>query len=276
MQKHKKWNWKRPVAGLLAVLIAAGTVDISQFGAMTSYAYSKDYGICTDNHLYSDAGSNCRADIYVRTTELTQDLTHGSDEWKAVIEKNKQTLLAQIGNGDARTVMKTLWGTIAAIVTTGAQGGMNQAAIAEAQYWANEIEKSVKDSITHQYWDQIPTTFSPLTETELGIVRHGAAGEAIIQRDPLLAALCDYDYLFPGNGQSYLNDRGLRWLLPRMGTGWRQSYTSDEYGEGGTAQWPVDMQNHTVSVADGQEVSIEMVQNNALVIKDNAAYYTIR
>lgn len=32
MQKHKKWNWKRPVAGLLAVLIAAGTVDISQFG----------------------------------------------------------------------------------------------------------------------------------------------------------------------------------------------------------------------------------------------------
>lgn len=88
MQKHKKWNWKRPVAGLLAVLIAAGTVDISQFGAMTSYAYSKDYGICTDNHLYSDAGSNCRADVYVRTTELTQNLVHGSDAWKIIIIHN--------------------------------------------------------------------------------------------------------------------------------------------------------------------------------------------
>lgn len=86
--KHKKWNWKRPVAGLLAVLIAAGTVDISQFGAMTSYAYSKDYGICTDNHLYSDAGSNCSGDLYVRTTELTQDLQHGSPEWQEVIIHN--------------------------------------------------------------------------------------------------------------------------------------------------------------------------------------------
>lgn len=64
------------------------------------------------------------------------------------------------------------------------------------------------------------------------------------------------------------------WLMPRMGTGWRQSYTADEYGEGGYAQWPVDMQNHIVSVPDGQEVTLEMVQQNALAIKDNAAYYT--
>lgn len=88
MQKHKKRNWKRPVAGLLAALLAAGTVDINQFGALTSYAYSRDYGICTDNHLYSDAGSNCHADIYVRTTELTQDLVHGSDACKIIIIHN--------------------------------------------------------------------------------------------------------------------------------------------------------------------------------------------
>ena len=41
MQKHKKRNWKRPVAGLLAVLLAAGTIDISQFASLTSYVYSK-------------------------------------------------------------------------------------------------------------------------------------------------------------------------------------------------------------------------------------------
>ena len=87
MCRHKR-NWKRPVAGLLAVLLTAGTIDISQFGALTSYAYSKDYGICTDNHLYSDAGSNCRADIYVRTTELTQDLQHESDTYKIIIIHN--------------------------------------------------------------------------------------------------------------------------------------------------------------------------------------------
>ena len=34
------------------------------------------------------------------------------------------------------------------------------------------------------------------------------------------------------------------------------------------------MQNHIVSVPDGQEVTLEMVQQNALAIKDNAAYYT--
>ena len=71
MQKHKKRNWKRPVAGLLAVLLAAGTIDISQFASLTSYAYSKDYGICTDNHLYSDAGANCKADQYVCFTVST-------------------------------------------------------------------------------------------------------------------------------------------------------------------------------------------------------------
>ena len=273
MQKHKKRNWKRPVAGLLAVLLAAGTIDISQFASLTSYAYSKDYGICTDNHLYSDAGANCKADQYVCVTTLTQGLTHGSDDWKKAIEFNKQKLLETIGNGDERIVLKTLWAAIAAATTTGT-GGLSDDAIAEAKFWANEIEKNVGDSIRHNYWDNIPTSFSPLTETELGIVRHGAAGEAIIQRDPLLAALCDYDYLFPGNGQSYINDRGTRWLLPRMGTGWRQSYTADEYGEGGYAQWPVDMQKHIVSVPDGQEVTLEMVQQNALAIKDNAAYYT--
>lgn len=281
MQKHKKGNWKRPVAGLLAVLLATGTIDISQFASLTSYAYSKDYGICTDNHLYSDTGANCNADQYVCVTKPTQGLTHGTPEWKEAIEFNKQKLLETIGNGDERTVMKTLWATIATIVTTGAQGGMSQEAINEAKFWANEIEKNVKDSVSHRYWASgIPTSFSPLTETELGIVRHGTAGEAIIQRDQLLAALCDFDHLFPGNGQSIANEPGqgwtydAHWLMPRMGTGWRQSYTADEYGEGGYAQWPVDMQNHIVSVPDGQEVTLEMVQQNALAIKDNAAYYT--
>ena len=85
---------------------------------------------------------------------------------------------------------------------------------------------------------------------------------------------------FLGNGQSIANEPGqgwnhdAHWLMPRMGTGWRQSYTADEYGEGGYAQWPVDMQKHIVSVPDGQEVTLEMVQQNALAIKDNAAYYT--
>lgn len=146
----------------------------------------------------------CNADQYVCVTKPTQGLTHGTPEWKEAIEFNKQKLLETIGNGDERTVMKTLWATIATIVTTGAQGGMSQEAINEAKFWANEIEKNVKDSVSHRYWASgIPTSFSPLTETELGIVRHGTAGEAIIQRDQLLAALCDFDHLFPGNGTEY-------------------------------------------------------------------------
>ena len=162
MQKHKKGNWKRPVAGLLAVLLATGTIDISQFASLTSYAYSKDYGICTDNHLYSDTGANCNADQYVCVTKPTQGLTHGTPEWKEAIEFNKQKLLETIGNGDERTVMKTLWATIATIVTTGAQGGMSQEAINEAIFWANEIEKNVEDSVSHRYWASgIPTSFSP-------------------------------------------------------------------------------------------------------------------
>ena len=88
MQKHKKGNWKRPVAGLLAVLLATGTIDISQSASLTSYEYSKDYGICTDNHLYSDTGANCSGDIYVRTTELAQDLQHESDACKIIIIHN--------------------------------------------------------------------------------------------------------------------------------------------------------------------------------------------
>lgn len=277
---NPKKGWKRPAAAVLAVSVAAANIDISSLLNLTAYAYSQDYGICTDNHLYSEAGANCKADKYELKTKLTQGLTHGSAEWKEAIAFNKQALLDYIGGGDPRTVLKTLWAAIAVATTTGISGGMSPEAVQEAQYWANEIDKNVGDSITHQYWDNIPTRFSPITETELGIVRHGAAGEAIIQRDPLLAALCDYEHLFPGDGESISNEPnsgrpyGAHWLLPRLGTGWLQSYTADEYGEGGTAQWPVEMQNHTVTVRDDQTVTVEMVQQNALSLASNKSYFT--
>ena len=92
--KNIKSKWRRPVAFGLALAVAAGTVDLRPF-LMTSYAYSKDYGICTDNHLYSTAGANCKADEYVMTTQQTKNLTHGSPEWKAAIERNKQVLKEQ-------------------------------------------------------------------------------------------------------------------------------------------------------------------------------------
>ena len=60
MQKHKKGNWKRPVAGLLAVLLATGTIDISQFASLTSYAYSKTTEFARITILYSDTGANCK------------------------------------------------------------------------------------------------------------------------------------------------------------------------------------------------------------------------
>ena len=41
MQKHKKGNWKRPVAGLLAVLLATGTILILQFDYFKPYRLLK-------------------------------------------------------------------------------------------------------------------------------------------------------------------------------------------------------------------------------------------
>lgn len=179
--KEQKQNWKRLTAGLLAVVLAFCSVDLSQLGFLTSYAYSQDYGICVDNHNYSDTGANCKTDRYAAATISTKEMTHGSEEWKRAIEHNKQVLLEKIGNGDARTVMKTTWASIVAIANAPkGTGGMTEDDVKEAEFWVNEIFKNVRDSIEHQYWERgFPTEFShSITEEELGIVRHGAAGES--------------------------------------------------------------------------------------------------
>lgn len=277
--KNIKSRWRRPVALGLALAVAAGTVDLRPF-LMTSYAYSKDYGICTDNHLYSTAGANCKADEYVMTTKQTKDLIHGSPEWKEAIERNKQVLKEQIGWGDERTVLKTLWAAIDVAVTHGS-AGLSPEAIAEARYWEDYIRKNIEDSVLHNYWTTIPTRFSGLTEDQLGIVRHEGNAEATTKSDPLLYALCDYEHLFPSKGQSIANAPGegwtydAHWLMPRMGTGWLESYTPEKYGEQGVVQWPLDSSTHEVVVNDQQKVSLEMVQQNALDMEHNKNYWSI-
>lgn len=277
-EKLKK-NRKRILALSLSVVVAAGSVDISQLLSMNAYAFSREYGICTDNHLYSEAGANCSADQYKEMTIDTQNMTHGSDEWKAAIEHNKQALLDYIGDGDPRTVMKTLWGAIN-VACTGNTEGLNDEAKAGAQYWYNELHTNVETSIQKTYWDAIPTTFTvSITEAELGIVRHGAAGEAIIQRDPFLAALCNYDLLWPASGVAWDNDHSrpmqAHWLLPTMGEGWLQSYTQDGYGEGGTAHWPFDTQSHYITKKDEETVTYEEVAQAALDIETNQKYWAV-
>lgn len=166
------------------------------------------------------------------TTRQTKNLTHGSPEWKEAIERNKQVLKEQIGWGDERTVLKTLWAAIDVAVTHGSDG-LSPEAVAEAKYWENYIANNIDDSVRHNYWTPLPLRFSGLTEAQLGIVRHEGNTEFTTKSDPLLYALCDYDHLFPSKGQSIANAPGegwtydAHWLMPRMGTGWLESYTPE-------------------------------------------------
>ena len=281
MRKEKRNKWKRHVAAILAATLFVGNVDLSQFGKMKAYGFSRDYGVCTDNHEVSPCGYNSKTDVYQTVTIQTKDMTHGSEEWKAAIEYNKQLLISHLGNGDERTVLKVLWGAITTIQTVGKTGGMSDADVAEAEYWADRISKELYDAKFHKYWQKdTPLTMLPMDEPTFGKIRHGA-GEADIQKDPLLAALCDPTHLFPGKGQSIANEPGqgwnydAHWMLPRMGTGWYESYTPEQYGTGGVAQWPVNTADHFISKKDGEVVTLQEVTENALDLETEQAYWEI-
>ena len=85
MKKEKRSKWKRRVAAVLAVTLLIGNVDLTQFHKLRAYGFSREYGVCTDNHEVSPDGYNNRTDVYQTTTILTQDMEHGSEEWKAAI-----------------------------------------------------------------------------------------------------------------------------------------------------------------------------------------------
>lgn len=281
MKKEKRSKWKRRVAAALAVTLLVGNVDLTQFKKLRAYGFSREYGVCTDNHEVSPDGYNNSTDVYQTTTILTQDMEHGSETWKAAIEHNKQRLISQLGHGDERTVLKVLWGAITTIMTEGKTGGMTDADVEEAKYWANRIEKELFDAQFHNYWEgSTPRTMLPMTEATFGKIRHGA-GEAYIQQDPLLAALSDPTHLFPGKGQSIANEPGqgwqydAHWMLPRMGTGWFESYTPEQYGTGGVAQWPVNTAEHSISKKDGEVVTLQEVTDNALDLETDQAYWEI-
>ena len=281
MKKEKRSKWKRRVAAALAVTLLVGNVDLTQFHKLRAYGFSREYGVCTDNHEVSPDGYNNRTDVYQTTTILTQDMEHGSEEWKAAIEHNKQRLISQLGHGDERTVLKVLWGAITTIATNGEIGGMSRADVDEAKYWAERIRRELEDAQFHNYWEQsTPKTMLPMDEPTFGKIRHGA-GEADIQKDPLLAALSDPTHLFPGKGQSIANEPGqgwqydAHWMLPRMGTGWFESYTPEQYGTGGVAQWPVNTAEHSISKKDGEVVTLQEVTDNALDLEKDQAYWEI-
>ena len=281
MKKEKRSKWKRRVAAALAVTLLIGNVDLTQFHKLRAYGFSREYGVCTDNHEVSPDGYNNRTDVYQTTTILTQKMTHGSEEWKAAIEHNKQRLISQLGHGDERTVLKVLWGAITTIVTNGEIGGMSPVDVEEAKYWANRISTELYDAQFHKYWQgSTPLTMLPMDEPTFGKIRHGA-GEADIQKDPLLAALSDPTHLFPGKGQSIANEPGqgwlydAHWMLPRMGTGWFESYTPEQYGTGGVAQWPVNTAEHSISKKDGEVVTLQEVTDNALDLEKDQAYWEI-
>ncbi len=281
MKKEKRSKWKRRVAAALAVTLLVGNVDLTQFKKLRAYGFSRAYGVCTDNHEVSPDGYNNRTDVYQTTTILTQDMEHGSETWKAAIEHNKQRLISQLGHGDERTVLKVLWGAITTIATNGEIGGMSTADVEEAKYWAERIRRELEDAQFHNYWEKsTPKTMLPMDEPTFGKIRHGA-GEADIQKDPLLAALSDPAHLFPGKGQSIANEPGqgwqydAHWMLPRMGTGWFESYTPEQYGTGGVAQWPVNTAEHSISKKDGEVVTLQEVTDNALDLETDQAYWEI-
>lgn len=265
----KKIKFKQLCAGLLSVTLLTMAV-IPYINKQETQAYSTDFGICIDNHNFSTSGSYSKTDKYtnkmINMNEIQAQYGYNSAEYKAALAQNVETLHRLIGSDEQ--IVKMFWAGIVAYVTEG-KTFANESDLRGAQYWLNYAKDGYRDAVIKGYAPEIESgyNFVPMTETELGIVLHGDAGQSIINRDPFLAMLANPDTLFSSTTWDHFPQ-----ALPRLSNIWLQSYDAFQGGNSGRGQWPIDSSGHEVAGAIGFTPSKEEVQIAALDMETNENY----
>ena len=194
--KHK---WKKVCAGALALTLFS-TAILPHIGQKKVEAFSSSYGVCIDNHNFSSAGSWSKNDRYsnkmINMNDIEAQYGYKSPEYNQALQANIDTLHRTISTDDD-VLLKMFWSGIVTFVSEG-KSFANPNDLAGAQAWVNYAIQNYQDSVFHGYAPALAAYgFHPMTESELGTVVHGAAGQAIIDRDPLLKMLTNAHTLFP-------------------------------------------------------------------------------
>ena len=245
--KHK---WKKVCAGALALTLFS-TAILPYIGQKKVEAFSSSYGVCIDNHNFSSAGSWSKNDRYsnkmINMNDIEAQYGYKSPEYNQALQANIDTLHRTISTDDD-VLLKMFWSGIVTFVSEG-KSFDNVKDLLGAQQWFNYAIQNYQDSVFHGYAPALADYgFHPMTESELGTVVHGAAGQAIIDRDPLLKMLTNAHTLFPvGQYDPNRNYETDPLALPRLGNAWLNSYEAQQAGNGGKALWPKDSAGHEVS-----------------------------
>lgn len=267
--KHKI---KQVCAGLLSLTLLTMAV-IPHIGKQKAEAFSSVYGVCIDNHNFSTQGAWSKNDKYTnKMTNMNQvqaQYGYGSPEYKAALKQNVDTLRRAIG--DDEKIVRMFWAGVVAFVTEG-KTFANESDLRGAQYWINYAQVNYTDSIAHGYAPALATNFVPMSESELGIVLHGAAGQQLIDRDPFLKILSNPHTLFEETYDPNRNYTTDPLALPRLGNSWLNSYGATQEGQNGRGQWPEGFAGHEVSVVPGTPISYETVAAAAFDVDSMEKY----
>lgn len=268
-------NIKKAIAALLSGTLLTMAV-IPYINKTNTQAFSSSMGICVDNHNVSTSGSYSRNDKYsnkmINMENVVAAYGYNSDQYKASLQHNVDQLHAIFGNDDEK-ILRMFWAGIVAYVTEGKSFGGND--LGGAQKWIDYAQQGYQDSVNHGYAPALPTlNFVPMTETELGMVMHGATGQSLIDRDPLLKILSNPHTLFQ-EGTEYDANRNYETdplALPRLGNSWLNSYEETQAGQNGRATWPINSPGHEIAMQPGQIPDVTTVQQAALDMEKDENY----
>ena len=173
-------NIKKAIAALLSGTLLTMAV-IPYINKTDTQAFSSSMGICVDNHNVSTSGSYSRNDKYsnkmIYMNDIQKQYGYGSPEYNQYLQQNVATLHNIFGTDDEK-ILRMFWAGIVAYVTEGKSFGGND--LGGAQYWINYAQQNYQDSVNHGYAPALSTlNFVPMTETELGMVLHGATGQSL-------------------------------------------------------------------------------------------------
>ena len=269
-------NIKKAIAALLSGTLLTMAV-IPYINKTDTQAFSSSMGICVDNHNVSTSGSYSRNDKYsnkmLNMNVVEEQYGYGSEQYNASLQHNVDQLHAIFGSDDEK-ILRMFWAGIVAYVTEGKSFG-NTNDLQGAQAWINYAQQGYQDSVNHGYAPALSTlNFVPMTETELGMVMHGATGQSLIDRDPLLKILSNPHTLFQ-EGPEYDANRDYTTdplALPRLGKSWLNSYEETQSGTNGRATWPINSAGHEVSGNAGFIPDVTAVQQAALDMEKDENY----
>ena len=236
-------------------------------------AFESAFGVCIDNHNVSTSGSYSRNDKYsnkmINMNAIEDQYGYGSPEYDDALQKNVNTLRTLIGSDEQ--ILRMFWAGVVTWVTENPSNAKPED-IQGAQYWINYAQQNYQDSVNHGYAPALSTNFVPMSETELGMVLHGATGQSLIDRDPFLKMLTNPHTLFEevyDPNRDYTTDP---LALPRLGNSWLNSYEETQAGQNGRATWPINSAGHEVSGVTGFIPDVTSVQQAALDMDKDENY----